>query len=701
MSFRHPELWPLLVFWLLSGVFFLRRHKIEFSITPKSLSPLRNLFLWLSLGALVVAWMGPRGNPHYSSEEIKLDKKIRQLDEKSVDLVVLLDVSASMAAADTMTREARLKRALDTLDELVKDLDGAYLTLYVFSSELSKKIPRTFDDLFFRLMTREITINENGVPGTDFEKVLQALSKENFGPEKTYLLISDGDDTELEGLSGAEKDKRIQAIKSAFSHPFIVLGVGSEAGGEVPNITYKGAPVISKLNADLLKGLGEYYELEKTTSSEFASAVSRQAKLNREAMASQNKNLIYDEYFQWPLALSLLLLSLGLFFPRSWVALMIVFQLQADPALELYEAGNFGEAREAYGQFNPADEWQKGVQKLNISLAYLGEGQEDQAALSLYSIDPVSTSNPYFLKAYYEAKAKVWARISEWAHTPYFLRFALEEANRAIEAHCALKKVESFPDCPPSYEIEKLKIDLKNRYKAYLNQKDTAAFSAPLWLKRVKEGTYAAYLGDEAVKKWTLTALQEAYRNLEQKDPEEGLQFLEEGLKQLPKADPFDSPYLTNLSEKLVPSRFKTPQELIEGAIRGGYVTAAQLEREPASLKNNQEALLAIFAPFYALSYQYQVENFLKTGCEKINWGEVYPLFNRAKAIAAGNLNSQALFQMVLYLKEILKVMKEPFKKPREEEATNETVQSLQDMMRQDESVKPQLQEGSTVERPW
>ena len=35
--------------------------------------------------------------------------------------------------------------------------------------------------------------------------------------------------------------------------------------------------------------------------------------------------------------------------------------------------------------------------------------------------------------------------------------------------------------------------------------------------------------------------------------------------------------------------------------------------------------------------------------------------------------------------------MKEPFKKPNQEEANNETVQSLQDMMRQDESVKPQI----------
>ena len=144
---------------------------------------------------------------------------MRQLEQKTVDLVVLLDVSASMGTQDTMTREPRLKRALDSLDELVKNLDGAYLTLYIFSSELAKKIPRTFDDLFFRLMAKEITINDNGVPGTDFEKVLQELAKVNFGPENTFLLISDGDDTELEILSGTERKKESLLLKKRFHIP--------------------------------------------------------------------------------------------------------------------------------------------------------------------------------------------------------------------------------------------------------------------------------------------------------------------------------------------------------------------------------------------------------------------------------------------------------------------------------------------------
>ncbi len=709
MSFSHGELWPLLLVWGLLGLLvffaFFKGQKIGFSVTPKALTPLKNLCLWLSLGALIIAWMGPRGNPHYSAEEIKLDKKMRQLEQKSVDLVVLLDVSASMGTKDTMTREPRLKRALDSLDELIKNLDGAYLTLYIFSSELSKKIPRTFDDLFFRLMAKEITINDNGVPGTDFEKVLQELAKANFGPEKTFLLISDGDDTELEVLSGAEKEKRIAAIKKAFPHPFVVLGVGSATGGEVPEITYKGKPVISKMNVDLLNELGEFYELEKTTPTEFASAVSKQARFNRLSIATPDKNLIYDEYFQWPLALSLIFLILGLFLPKSLVRaslLVFIFQLHADPALDLYEADQYASARESYLGVTPATDWQKGVQKLNVALTYLGEKQVDLAALNLFSILPDPKTNPYFLKAFYEAKARMWTSVAEDFHPPYFYRLALVEANKAISAHCKLKNIESFPECPPDYELEKLKIVIKENYQTYLENQNLPVYSAPLWLKRINEGTYSTYIGDEAVKKWNLSALQEAYRNLEQKDPEEGLKFLEEGLKQIPEGDPFDNPYLNDLMAKLKPSFSKTPQELIESAIKAGYISIAQNEMDPKTLFENQKTLLNILDPFYAVSYQFQVQNFLKTGCEKINWGKVYPLFNQAKMIAAGeNLSTLGLFQMILYLKEILKIMKEPFKKPNQEEANNETVQSLQDMMRQDESVKPQIINGSSVERPW
>lgn len=709
MSFAHAELWPLIIVWLVLGVllFFsiFKSSKIAFAITPKSLTPVKNLCLWLSLGALIFAWMGPRGNPHYSAEEIKLDKKERQLEQKNVDLVILLDVSASMGVLDTMTREPRLKRALDSVDELIKNLDGAYLTLYVFSSELSKKIPRTFDDLFFRLLAREITINENGVPGTDFEKVFQELAKTNFSADKTFLLISDGDDTALETLSGSEKANRIAAIKKAFPHSFIVLGVGSANGGEVPQITYKGKPVVSKMNVDLLNTLGEFYELEKTTPAEFANAVSRQARFNRLANTSPDKNLIYDEYFQWPLAISILLLLLGLFLPKSLIraALLIAsLELYADPALDLYEADQFASAREAYLGFTPVSDFEKGVQKLNIALTFLGEHQADRAALSLFAIDPDSKTNPYFLKAFHEAKALLWSDVAEENYPPYFYRLALVEANSAIQAHCELKKQQSFPECPPDYDLEQLKISIKDRYLAYLNTNDLPDYSVPLWIKRVKDGTYSAYIGDPAVKKWNLSSLQEAYRNLEQKDPEEGLKFLEEGLKQLPEANLFDSPYLTDLMQNLNPIQTRTPTDLIESALKGSYVAAAQNELNPDTLLANQKALLEILAPFYAVSYQYQVQNFLKTGCEKINWGKVYPLFNQAKMLASSDkLNTLGLFQVVLYLKEILKIMKEPFKKPQQEEAMNQTVQSLQDMMRQDESVKPQILNGSSVERPW
>lgn len=709
MSFTHGDLWPLLILWVLLGLFvflsYIKGRQIEFFASLKTLTPLRNFFIWLALGALIVAWMGPRGNPHYSPEEIKLDKKRRQLEQKNVDLVILLDVSSSMAAQDTMTREPRLKRALDTIDELVKNLDGAYLTLFVFSSELSKKIPRTFDELFFRLIAKDITINENGVPGTDFETVLKALSKENFGSEKTFLLISDGDDTKLETLAGAEKEKRIQDIKKAFNRPFIVLGIGSKEGGEVPQVTYKGKPVISKLNADLLKALGEFYELEFTTPEQFANAISKEARLNMASIAIPDKRVIYDEYFQWPLALSLIFLILGLFMPKSLVRISLFFifmELNADPALDSYEAGRFDNAREIYLSFQAESDWQKGVQKLNTALTFLGENDADRAALGLFSLRLDPKSNPYFSKAFHESKARVWLSVAKEAHPPYFLRLALEEANRALRSYCELRKIEAFPDCPPDYTLERLKIYIKDQYQTYLASHNLPIYSAPLWIMRIQEGTYSAYIGEEAVKEWQTEALQEAYRNLEQKDPVEGLKFLEEGIKQLATADPFDDPYLTDLTLQLNIGKFNTPIELIEGAIKASYIIAAQNEIEPKSLQQNQKTLVAMLEPFYALSYRSQVENFLKTGCEKVNWRRIYPLFNQAKSMASNEkLSTPGLFEIILYLKEILKIMKEPYKKPQQDEAMNETVQSLQDMMRQDASIKPQAIEGSSVERPW
>ena len=49
---------------------------------------------------------------------------------------------------------------------------------------------------------------------------------------------------------------------------------------------------------------------------------------------------------------------------------------------------------------------------------------------------------------------------------------------------------------------------------------------------------------------------------------------------------------------KLNPSSFKTLQELIESAIKAGYISIAQNEMDPKTLFENQKTLLNILDPF-------------------------------------------------------------------------------------------------------
>jgi len=282
---------------------------------PRSqhLHRLRVVLLCLAWLFAVIALMGPQGNAYYPEEtQIKVGTR---------EVIFLIDVSDSMSVVDTRMGQSRLNHAKEVAQDLAMLLAGRDLSLYTFTSELTPQVPQTMDVLFTRLMIDRLEVNDGGVPGTDFLVTLEQL-KETIGDKSlAVILLSDGGDTEWESLSGPQKQKRIDNIAQVFKDTnvkLITVGTGSKEPITISNLKYQGEPVTTELHPQFLEALGPYFEAnEKTTtglSKEIIHLLDREAK---EAVTGWGTGIVYKQYFQVPLFLSLLCLLAALYCPET------------------------------------------------------------------------------------------------------------------------------------------------------------------------------------------------------------------------------------------------------------------------------------------------------------------------------------------------------------------------------------------------
>ncbi len=318
------------------------KNLLALTITPRSL-----LIYWIKcaafticLGAAIFALMEPQGNGHYPEEELKVNKKEQTMQRRiSQEVILLIDCSGSMAVTDSRDM-SRLDYAKDIVDQLVSKLTGQSVSLYVFTSEVTPLSPSTMDYLFVRLMLRQMHLNEGDITGTDIVKALRELHLKilDMPPKrmKRLILISDGGDTALDAMPENEKEKAIGSLLDLFDDASSLnlhsdaIGMGSQKGGIVPNVTFQGKPVPSTLEDELLQRLarrGGGLYLEANASSAPAIADRLAAAIQQDAdhappeelfsPSPQNRTVIYDRYFQIPLSIALLLLMFTIGWPDT------------------------------------------------------------------------------------------------------------------------------------------------------------------------------------------------------------------------------------------------------------------------------------------------------------------------------------------------------------------------------------------------
>ena len=266
MSFRHSWILVILaiqiVYWIF--LFFKKSKHDDFfgisdievlkfltsKINPKFISLKNRLFL-SGLFFLTISASGPQ-----------IGTRIRPVERKGVDLVIVLDTSKSMDANDVSP--SRLAKAKFELNKLIKNLSGDRVAIIVFAGSSHMYLPLTTDYeaavLFLNEIETDMIPNQGTSLSSAINTALTAFTEE-MDKFKVVLLVTDGEDHE---------GQAIDIAKEAALNGMIIntVAVGSSEGGLIPveqkdtgNVQYKldkkGKLVTSKLNQKILKDIAQ------------------------------------------------------------------------------------------------------------------------------------------------------------------------------------------------------------------------------------------------------------------------------------------------------------------------------------------------------------------------------------------------------------------------------------------------------------
>jgi len=425
---------------------------------------------------------------------------------------MFVDVSASMLAKDAKSNLSRLDEAKEVADQLAARMAGHEVALVNFTSEADFASPLTLDTLFVRLMVRNLQVNDNEVSGTDLEKALKIIPKESVFKPRVLILLTDGGDNLLETLSGNEQNTRREAILKAAEFPvgsrtrLDVIGVGSVEGAEIPGMVYEGHKVRTQLQETLLteiagRGRGKYYRAKDNSASSIASSIAARIEGDEwvESPKMAQEGMVYEPFYQYPLALAFLLLGISLILPRNFRSFVTacvsvgfgISGLQADLMDEQLKLANgyssVGSSSQAVQVYRlllqeATSPWQHAVIAYNMGNTFLSQGSWEEAVGTYDSI--VEQDDPVFLSNLSKNSALsriYWAQQLSDSDLPKGieqLEQSLEDVKSAKEASCLVQKKMGQNNCEIPQDLNEIERVAKELLKK-LKEKPEAKQASP------------------------------------------------------------------------------------------------------------------------------------------------------------------------------------------------------------------------------
>ncbi|MGX5818311.1 VWA domain-containing protein [Chitinophaga lutea] len=327
LRFQHTEyLWAFTLLIVLAGAFiwitWWKRRSIRRLGDPRLVENLfsgysRRLFTLKFLLLFAAFFFGVIGLAN-----LQKGSRVEKITRKGVDVIVALDVSKSMLATDV--KPDRLTRAKQLVTRLMEKLDNDRVGLVVFAGNAYLQMPLTVDYSAARMYLGSISPDLIPRQGTEINEAIR-VADEAFNKKerkhKALVIISDGED---------HNEGAIAEAKKALENGVVIntVGIGSPTGSPIPDPEnggmkkdMEGNVVVSKLNEDALRNLaatgkGMYLHLMNNTD-EVVNALSGKIDQMEQKEFGENVFTDYNSYFQYFLAICLLLVVLEFFLPEG------------------------------------------------------------------------------------------------------------------------------------------------------------------------------------------------------------------------------------------------------------------------------------------------------------------------------------------------------------------------------------------------
>jgi len=330
----HPQL--LWLFWLIPIVLFLLivsfklrsqdRRKFTNPDMLERLTPglsngkswLKGIIILIALIFLVFAVVDPQ-----------IGTRMEEVKREGVDILVAVDVSASMMAEDI--KPNRLMKTKHSINAFIDKLRGDRIGILAFAGAAFVQCPLTLDYSAAKMFTDILDTSLIPVQGTAVSEAIKTATASFVGEDKSQkvlVIITDGEDHEA---------KIDEALSEAKERGIVIytIGMGSPGGAPIPSQRgyiqdKQGSVVLSRLNETLLTEIaletgGGYYratsggdELDKIYNKIFG--------MDKTELSSRQFTN-YEDRFQYFAAAALLLLLMEVFISEKKGAWSKFFKL--------------------------------------------------------------------------------------------------------------------------------------------------------------------------------------------------------------------------------------------------------------------------------------------------------------------------------------------------------------------------------------
>lgn len=277
----------------------LRSAFLKAPVSENKTSPLFFSLLFLSWFFLVIALMQP-----------EREDQFKQVKNKGYDLILAVDISASMQAVDFST-QSKIQNRLDVTKEVVGKFvagrQGDRVGLITFGEKAYLHVPLTLDTLSVSRMLNDTVPGMAGHATAIGDAIGLGVRTLRERPEgsRVLVLLTDGEDN-------SSSIPPLEAAKLAKQYGIRIYTIGVGKNGNVPFPTNFGGYGMAKvsIDEDLLK------ELASMTGGQYFLATDRKAleaiyaKINEMEKTESNENifLVREPFYYYPLSIAMALL---------------------------------------------------------------------------------------------------------------------------------------------------------------------------------------------------------------------------------------------------------------------------------------------------------------------------------------------------------------------------------------------------------